>query len=137
MNTAVSAVAKQDSIQSILLVDVHTHTRASRAQTMRNLGATVDCAPSAVSAISQFASGLYRLVLIDLGSDVPGAEQLASDIRLKRPKQLIGFLVGGPKFIVKTLTHKSVLPVSTRPDPEEQDASDFGRKIREAERLRN
>jgi CheY-like chemotaxis protein len=126
---------------AVLLVDVHQQSRNLRAEMMRNLGATVDCASSATSAIARFALRLYRLVLIDLGEDHEGAEQLALDIRQIRPKQLIGFLIGGPTYIAKTLARKSedVIPFSAStpttpiPEPELSHESAFTRKIREVE----
>ncbi len=140
MSVAAPATIDQPGNRSILLVDVHPRTRDSRAQTMRKLGATVDCVSTAVAALAQFASGLYRLVLIDLGRDIEGAEQLARDIRSKNPKQLVGFLVAGPALISKTLRKvPAPVPVTTRaellpvPPTEVPVESDFGRRIRELE----
>jgi CheY-like chemotaxis protein len=135
MSTA--AVANLGGKKSVLLVDVNMHTRESRAASMRKLGATVDCASNASTALQQFGAGLYRLVLIDLGHDKDGAEQLARDIRRKQPKQLVGFMVKGPALISTTLgparissnSQPSAEHVSTATD------SDFGRAVRSAEKL--
>jgi CheY-like chemotaxis protein len=138
MNVVASALANNGGTRSVLLVDVHSRTRESRAQNLRKLGATVDCVSTAVMALAQFASGFYRLVLIDLGRDVEAAEQLASDIRMKNPKQLVAFLVAGPTLISKTLGHPAQpTPVVTEAELiGESDVpveSEFGRRIREME----
>jgi hypothetical protein len=109
---------------------------------MRKLGATVDCVSNAVAAIAKINSAMYRLVLIDLGGDVEGAEQLERDIRLKHPKQLVRFLVAGPALIAKTPTPEpaeatraaSGLEVSASSNPGIGGESEFGRKVRELER---
>ena len=138
MDIAAPTPVKQGSNRSILLVDVHKDSRDIRAENMRKLGATVDCVSNSDSALSQFGPGLYRLVLIDLGNNVDGAEQLARDIRLKHPKQMVGFLIGAPTFIARNLTRKAVKPISipvgpTEPVVSQPDESDFGRSVREAE----
>ncbi len=139
MNVAAPFVMNHGN-RSVLLIDVHFRTRDSRAQTMRKLGATVDCVSTGVAALAKFASGLYQLVLIDLGRDAEGAEQLARDIRLKNPKQLVGFLVAGPALISKTLRKSTPpMPVNTTAElvplsqSEVHSESDFGRRIREVE----
>lgn len=134
--TVVPAVKK-----SVLLVDVHMRTRESRAANLRKLGATVDCASNPALALEQFRAGSYQLVLIDLGRDRNGAEQLASDIRLKHPAQQIAFMVDGPTLISKTLppARAAAAAVALVPayvpavvDPTE---SAFGRAVKDAEEL--
>lgn len=129
--------------KTVLLVDLNPRTRDSRAKVMRELGATVHCAPSTLAARAQLDLGAYSLVLLDFGRDVAGAEQLAHDIRAKNPRQLVAFLVGSPLFVATTLTAKP----ASRPTPPAPAAavsvrkantrasasSDFGQQIRDAE----
>ena len=139
MNTLTPAGVRPVVKKSVLLVDVHMATRESRAANLRKLGATVDCASTAATGLSQFGAGSYRLVLIDLGHDRHAAEQLASDIRLLHPAQQIGFMVDGPTLISKTLPARPTATPELVPayvpaavDPTE---SAFGRAIKDAEEL--
>ena len=143
MTTFGTSIANEK--RDVLLVDIHLKSRDSRADAMRKLGATVDSVSSAALAIARLASRLYRLVLIDLGEDQEGAEQLARDIRRIKPKQLVGFLVGSPAYISKTLVRDTKgdvpFPVSTTTtsiaEPELAHESAFGRRVREVEQSHN
>ena len=132
-----SVVAEPSSAaNTVLLVDLNMRRREARAANLRKLGAIVDCVSNAAAALQKYGTTTYRMVLIDLERE--GAEQLASEIRLKRPTQLVGFLVDGPKLISKTLaTAQTPLkpPVVNVPEVAESPAteSSFGRAIRKAE----
>jgi CheY-like chemotaxis protein len=129
----------------VLLVDVHADTRDSRAKVMGNMGVSVHCASSAVGARAKLQTGVYNLVLVDLGRDLDGAESLVHEIRLKYPGQLVAFLVGSPLFVATSLNgHRPraarVLPAQgAQPVPVVRAANppprefDFGQKIKEAE----
>jgi CheY-like chemotaxis protein len=131
----------------VLLVDTNAHTRDSRAKIMRTLGVTVHCASSAGAARARFESGSYNLVLLDLGGDVDGAEHLAQEIKVKNPRQLVGFLVGSPLFVATSLSGKvtrraRVAPPATavpvqKANPPMASGIDFGQKIRDAEAERS
>lgn len=140
MNTPTPAGIRPVVKKSVLLIDVHMGTRESRAANLRKLGATVDCVSNAAAGLEQFGAGLYRLVLIDLGRDRDGAEQLASNIRLKHPAQQIGFMVDGPTLISKTLgparsTATPKLVPAYAPTMVDGTESAFGRAVKDAEEL--
>jgi CheY-like chemotaxis protein len=131
------------SKKTVLLVDTDSHSRESRAKAMQTLGATVHCAATPGAARLRFGTGTYDLVLIDLGPDLDGAQLLADEIRAKKPRQLLAFLVGRPLFVAKSLKGKrsqspQALPPST-PVPMQRtnrpavNGMDFGQKIRDAE----
>ncbi|HET9698020.1 MAG TPA: hypothetical protein VFP40_14200 [Terriglobales bacterium] len=132
MNEAIPRVNK-----SVLLIDANARTREARAANLRKLGATVDAASNATMGLFQFGTGSYRLVLIDLGRDLEGAERLASEIRLKNPSQSVGFMVEGPTLISKTLGPTRATPAITMVQPISEPASspdsEFGRAVKEAE----
>lgn len=139
MNTPTPAGERPVVKKSVLLVDVHLGTRESRAANLRKLGATVDCASNAAAGLQQFGAGSYQLVLIDLGRDRDGAEQLASDIRLKHPAQQIGFMVDGPALISETLPARptgtpAIVPAFV-PAAVDATESAFGRAVKDAEEL--
>lgn len=123
----------------VLLVDVDSRSREARARVMRDLGAEVHCAGGAPEARLQLHAGKYHIVLIDFGSDQAGAEKFAGEVRARNPGQLLAFLVGSPRFVVKTLG----LPPRQRSAPPQVAAPavpsaapkmlDFGQKIRDAE----
>lgn len=131
--------------KAVLLVDVHAHTRDSRAKVMEDRGVSVHCASNAAGARAKLEAGVYNLVLVDLGRDVDGAEALVREIRLTYPGQLVAFLVGSPLFVATSLNgHKPraarVLPAhNAQPVPVVRAANtlprefDFGQKIKEAE----
>jgi DNA-binding NtrC family response regulator len=143
--SAVAAQAERDnswSKKTVLLVDVNSHTRESRSRIMRTLGVTVHCAASLRGARSKLESGVYNLVLVDLGADTAGAEALVQEIRLKKPRQLVAFLVGSPLFVATSLNGKRgrlsrvLQPLSPSPVPKPKSPAkrfDFGQKIKDAE----
>jgi len=138
MSDVVGGQASSTIGQSVLLVDVNLRRRESRAAHLRKLGAVVDCASNPMTALQKLGATTYRLVLIDL--DRATAEQLAGEIRLKDPKQLVGFMVAGPKLISKTLAAAriSIPPAKTlEPEPEPEESapteSAFGLAVRKAE----
>ena len=90
--------------KTILIVDVHADSRDSRSTTMRTLGVVVHSAASAETAMSRFGLRPYDLVLIDLGSNIKGAENLAKALRAKKPCVVVGFLIGSPLFVARSFT---------------------------------
>lgn len=116
----------------ILLVDSNPATRDSRARAMESRGLNIDVAANSGEALSRFSSGVYDLVLIDLGHR-DRAERLAQELRETRPRQRVAFLVGGPKYVI-TSPIKKPLP---RPSPAKASRGtvsfDFGQRVRDAE----
>jgi CheY-like chemotaxis protein len=90
--------------KTILIVDVHAESRDSRSKIMRTLGVVVHSVASAETAMSRFDLRPYDLVLIDLGSNIKGAEDLAEALRAKKPGVVIGFLIGSPLFVARSFT---------------------------------
>jgi CheY-like chemotaxis protein len=127
--------------KTVLLVDVHPGSREERSRVMRELGAAVDCAANAVTAISLCRSSAYNLVLVDLGHDVPGAERLAEQIKAGNPRQRVAFLVGSPLYVASSLRRNG----SKQPSAPAQvglsvgsaaaaaASLDFGQRVRNAE----
>jgi hypothetical protein len=89
--------------KTVLLVDSNLRSRHSRAKMMRTKGVHVDCVGSAEAARVRLSAEKYNLILVDLGSDTEIAESLVREIKGKNSRQLVGFLVGSPLFIVKSL----------------------------------
>lgn len=123
--------------KSVLLVDTNAHSRELRAKTLRTFGVAVHCSGTGDAAREELDAGSYDLILIDPGADVNAAESLAAAIRLKNPRQLIGFLVGSPLFVAPSLrggasasTPAAELPMAVR---EQASVFDFGSKVRDAE----
>jgi len=126
--------------KTVLLVDVHPASREERSRVMRELGAAVDCAANAVTAISLCQSGAYNLVLVDLGHDVPGAERLAEQIKAGNPRQRVAFLVGSPLYVASSLrrngSKQPSAPAKVGPVGSAAAAVgslDFGQRVRNAE----
>lgn len=136
MSDIVAGQAKATIGKSVLLVDVNMRRRESRAANLRKLGAEVDCASNVATALQKLGTARYHLVLIDI--ERAAAEQLAGEIRLKDPKQLVGFMVAGPTLISRTLAAARVSPtVAKAYAPEATDSqaaeSSFGLAVRKAE----
>jgi CheY-like chemotaxis protein len=126
--------------KTILLVDSNLRSRESRAKVMRNKGVMVDCVASADAARVRLRVEKYNLILVDLGRDVDGAEALVQEIRTKNSRQLVGFLVGSPLFVVRSLGDSNSRPrrmpapaPAAKPGTPAVPGIDFGQKIRDAE----
>ncbi len=127
--------------KTILVVDANPRTRGSRVTSMSERGVTVHSAGTAAAALVRFSSGTYDLVLIDPGEDTNGANRLVQELRLRKPRQMVAFFVGGPPFVKMLPTPKRASGIRAVPDKAETQeapvprgaAFDFGEKIREAE----
>ncbi len=126
----------------VLLIDVNSETRESRAKVMRTLGVTVHCASTPRGARSKLDSSAYDLVLVDLGADTEGAEALVQEIRQQSPRQLVAFLVGSPLFVATSLDGKGARPSRVLPatspaaDPKATASGktfDFGQRVKDAQ----
>jgi len=83
----------------VLLVDTSRAKRDLRSETMRRLGAEVDCAADVSEARGWWRADLYDLVLMHVGTADPTAERFCDDIRRLMPNQQIMFLVGKPEYL--------------------------------------
>ncbi len=126
--------------KTVLLVDSNPLSRESRAKIMRGMGVRVECAPTAQAARARLESGTYNLILVDLGTDIDGAQSLVNGIKAANSRQLVGFLVGRPLFVATSLKSKlrsrrepaTASPAVAAPPPISP-ADDFGRRVRDAE----
>ena len=122
--------------KNILLVDANLDTRDARAQMLRSRGATVDEVSGVVGARARFQANAYNLVLIDPGSDLPGAERLAEELKAEKPRQLVAFFVGGPHYVSLTTTPPRGKAKKLAPPREARAAAgarDFGQQVRDIE----
>ena len=137
--TAAAAEPGPRAGKQVLLVDCDFQRRESRAKVLRSFGVEVHCAASASAARMLLQGSTYDLVLLDPERDHAGAEYLARQIRSVNPRQVIGFLVGSPLFVTKSLGSNGVpltggkAPASTAAARGTAKHMDFGQKIRDAE----
>jgi CheY-like chemotaxis protein len=132
--------------KSILLMDSNRQSRESRAKALRTHGVQVDCVADAAAARVRLAAEKYDLILVDPGRERESAELLVQGIRANNSRQLVGFLVGSPLFVAKSLGGGSN-PRPPRPPATPAAAAtanapaiggiDFGQRIRDAEAIRD
>ncbi len=96
-NPAIAAAKKK----RVLLVDSSRAKRDLRSETMRRLGAEVDCAADVSEARCWWRPNLYDLVLIHM-DDAKRRDKFCEDIRNFMPTQPIMFLVGGPEYLASS-----------------------------------
>src|SRR5438270_5536747 len=94
-NPALADVKKK----RVLLVDSSRTKRDLRSETMRRLGADVDCAADITEARCWWRADLYDLVLMNVGSTKALTDKFCDDIRRLMPRQQIMFLVGKPEYL--------------------------------------
>lgn len=83
----------------VLLVDSSRATRDLRSETMRKLGAEVDCAADISEARCWWRPDIYRLVLMNVPASMIQTQKFCNDIRRFMPQQQIMFLVGKPDYL--------------------------------------
>jgi hypothetical protein len=83
----------------VLLVDSSRVKRDLRSETMRRLGAEVDCAADIIEARSWWRADLYDLVLLNVDEAKAQTEKFCDDIHRMMPQQQIMFLVGKPEYL--------------------------------------
>ncbi|HEV2696358.1 MAG TPA: response regulator [Terriglobales bacterium] len=83
----------------VLLVDTSRIKRDLRSETMRKLGADVDCAADISEARSWWRPNLYDLVLIHGDTGKSQTDKFCDDMRRVMPAQQIKFLVGKPEYL--------------------------------------
>lgn len=140
---AAAASALELRKKTVLLVDSNLRSREARAKVMRAKGVHVDCVTSADAARARLAIEKFNLILVDLGHETEVAEALVREIRSKNSRQLVGFLVGSPLFVAKSLSGSTPRPnraptpamvaAAESPSGPAMADSDFGQRIRDAE----
>ena len=83
----------------VLLVDSSRATRDLRSETMRRLGAEVDCAADISEARCWWKPDFYNLVLMNVACSKTQTDRFCDDIRRLMPQQQIMFMVGGPDYL--------------------------------------
>jgi CheY-like chemotaxis protein len=83
----------------VLLLDSSRSKRDLRSETMRKLGAEVDCAADVAEARCWWRANLYDLVLIQMDEAAGSRDKFCDDIRKTMPHQQIMFLVGKPEYL--------------------------------------
>jgi hypothetical protein len=73
--------------------------RDLRSETMRRLGAEVDCAADINEARCWWRPDLYNLVLMNVPASMVQTQKFCDDIRRFMPQQQIMFLVGKPDYL--------------------------------------
>jgi hypothetical protein len=101
----------------VLLVDSSRATRDLRSETMRRLGAEVDCAADISEARCWWKPDIYNLVLVNVPAPRVQIDKFCDDMRRMMPRQLIMFLVGKPDYI-------TVLPKEVPADGESTSDND-------------
>ncbi len=139
-SVAASADKMRWKDKTVLLVDSNRLSRESRAKIMRTMGVRVECAPTADAARARLEAETYNLILVDLGTDIAGAESLVSGIKTANSRQLVGFLVGRPLFVATSLKarprprREPAITIPAVPAaPPISPADDFGQRVRNAE----
>lgn len=94
-NPALADVKKK----RVLLVDSSRAKRDLRSETMRRLGADVDCAADITEARCWWRADLYDLVLMNVDTAKALTDKFCNDIRRLMPQQQIMFLVGKPEYL--------------------------------------
>lgn len=84
---------------TILLVDANSERRALRRKIMALHGVEVVGASDLTEASSIWHRDRYDLVLIDIRRDRRGCMAWRDEIKKEKPKQMVAFLVGRPRFV--------------------------------------
>src|SRR5947209_16998346 len=85
--------------KKVLLVDTSRIQRDLRSETMRRLGAEVDCAADIAEARCWWRPNLYNLVLIHGETGKNQTDRFCDDMRNATPSQQVMFLVGKPEYL--------------------------------------
>ncbi|HTC49190.1 MAG TPA: response regulator [Candidatus Aquilonibacter sp.] len=122
MNTPMldSSLAVLDEVKKIaelkkkrvLLVDASPAKRDLRAEAMRKLGVSVDCAADIAEARSWWRADFYDLVLINVEKGRGYRDSFCEDIRGAKPPQRLAFLVGKPEYLATSPAADDDLPLS-------------------------
>jgi CheY-like chemotaxis protein len=94
----------------VLLVDTSRSKRDLRSESMRKLGAEVDCAADLTEARCWWRADLYDLVLMHVETANQPTDKFCDDIRTLMPQQKIMFLVGKPDYLAASPNVEEGLP---------------------------
>jgi hypothetical protein len=86
-------------LRSILLMDSNAERRASRKKVLASHGIEVIGAGDLTEASSIWHRDRYDMVLIDIRRDHHGCLAWRDLIKQESPKQIVAFLVGGPRYV--------------------------------------
>jgi CheY-like chemotaxis protein len=100
----------------VLLVDSSRATRDLRSETMRRLGAEVDCAADISEARCWWRPDLYNLVLVAAPASRMQMDKFCDDIRRMMPLQQIMFLVGKPDYLAVAPGESETVPSDGKTD---------------------
>jgi CheY-like chemotaxis protein len=84
---------------SVLLMDINAERRKLRTRIMGLHGLDVIVACDLTEASLFWHRDRYDMVLMDIRADHRGCIELRDEIKKQQPGQIVGFLVGGPKFV--------------------------------------
>jgi len=90
---------KTSSKLCILLMDSNPERRALRTRIMALHGVEVVGACDLLEAGAVWNGDRYDLVLIDIRRDYRGCLAWRNEIKREKPKQIVAFLVGGPRYV--------------------------------------
>ncbi|MGO9563749.1 MAG: hypothetical protein ACLPPV_13945 [Candidatus Korobacteraceae bacterium] len=84
---------------TILLMDSNSERRALRRKVLALHGVEVIGACDLLEASSIWHRDRYDMVLMDIRADHHGCLSWRDEIKKENPKQMVAFLVGGPRYI--------------------------------------
>ena len=93
------STTKTLSRATILLVDTNSERRALRRKILALHGVEVIGACDLLEASSIWHRDRYDMVLMDIRADHHGCLSWRDEIKKESPKQMVAFLVGGPRYV--------------------------------------
>ena len=90
---------KPSGRRTILLMDTNSERRALRRKILSLHGAEVIGACDLLEASSVWHRDRYDMVLMDIRADHFGCLSWRDEIKKEKPKQMVAFLVGGPRYV--------------------------------------
>jgi len=90
---------KPSGRRTILLMDTNSERRALRRKILTLHGAEVIGACDLLEACSVWHRDRYDMVLMDIRADHFGCLSWRDEIKKEKPKQMVAFLVGGPRYV--------------------------------------
>jgi CheY-like chemotaxis protein len=100
----------------ILLVGTSQAKRELRAEVMRKLGMSVDCAADIAEARSWWRVDVYDLVLMDMEKAEGNRDKFCDEVRGAIPPQRLAFLIGEPKYLADLPNADEELPLQNTND---------------------
>ena len=94
-----SSVTNTSAKLCILLMDANSERRALRSRILTRHGVEVVGACNLLEAGAIWNHDRYDMVLIDIRRDYRGCLAWRNEIKREKPKQIVAFLVGGPRYV--------------------------------------